>query len=273
VGVIVGDVSGHGREALPHTALLRFTLRAYLEAGLSPRSSLQRAAPVLERQLGESLATVVLAAYDPRERTLIYSSAGHPPPIVMGSRALPTVTACSAPPIGASQPTGTRQTTVSIPGGSLACFYTDGLIESRVRGELFGSRRLERLISVLPSGSSARDLLDRVEDEADRRPDDMAACLLSVEGSAIEPVVLLEELELDRREADRTRVERFLHSVGLGEPEAQEVLRSVRASVARNGRIVLEVHLGRGRPEIVIKPQNISILEPSLRESARVGGM
>jgi len=228
---------------------------------------------VLERQLGESLATVVLAAYDPRERMLVYSSAGHPPPILMGSGPLPTITACSAPPIGAAQPTGTRQTTVSIPGGSVACFYTDGLIESRVRGELFGSRRLERVIAGLPAGSSARDLLDRVDEEADTRPDDMAACLLSIEGSPAEPVVLLEELELDHREVQRSRLERFLSSLGLAEPEAQEVLRSVRASVARNGKVMLEVHLGQGRPEIVVKPQNISILEPSLRESARAGGM
>ena len=123
LAVILGDVSGHGRQALPHTALVRFTLRAYLEAGLSPRSAVQTAGAVLERQLGESFATVAAATYHPRERILTYACAGHPPPIVIGSQAIEPITVCSAPPIGAGARTGTRQTVVSVPGRSQICFH------------------------------------------------------------------------------------------------------------------------------------------------------
>ena len=116
MAVIVGDVSGHGREALPHTALVRFTLRAYLEAGLSPRNAMQTAGAVLEPQLGASFATAVAATYDPRERKLVYACAGHPPPVVLGSRPVVPTIAGSAPPIGVGMRTGTRQTVVSVPG-------------------------------------------------------------------------------------------------------------------------------------------------------------
>ena len=134
VAVIVGDVSGHGREALPHTTLLRYTLRAYMEAGLSPREALRAAAPSLERQLGGYFATVVLASYDPRARTLTYACAGHPHPLLSGLDPDAAVIAGSAPPIGAGKPTGSRQTVVSVPGEATACFYTDGVIEARADG-------------------------------------------------------------------------------------------------------------------------------------------
>ncbi|HEX7609793.1 MAG TPA: PP2C family protein-serine/threonine phosphatase, partial [Solirubrobacteraceae bacterium] len=274
LAVIVGDVSGHGRRALPHTALLRFTLRAYLEAGLSPRGALQTAAPVLERQLGGSLATVVLATYNPRERTLVYACAGHPPPLVIGTQAITPITACSAPPIGAGAQTGTRQSTVSVPGGSLICFYTDGVVEARVHGELFGPARLRELITDLGEQASAAALLDRVEGETEMRSDDMAACMLRVEGDEQPPSLHVEELELDHREAARGRAERFLLAGGLDPLEIETVLASVRASVARHGRVLLALHLGDGAPRVSLHPQNVATLEPPTRtQTATAGGI
>ncbi len=271
LAVIVGDISGHGRQALPHTALVRFTLRAYLEAGLSPRAAVQTAGAVLEHQLGESFATLVAATYEPRERILTYACAGHPAPVLLGSRAgsqpLEPVTAGSAPPIGVGMRTGTRQTVVSLPGRSQACFYTDGVTEARVGAELFGPSRLARTLAALGPACTATALLDRVADEADRRPDDMAACLLSVEGDADAPKVLVEELELGRDETAVERAEQFLAACGVARGEIAEVMRLALRAVGRGGACVLEVHLSDGAPEVILQRDNVTHLGPRLDRS------
>jgi serine phosphatase RsbU (regulator of sigma subunit) len=260
LAVIVGDVSGHGRKALPHTTLLRFTLRAYLEAGLSPRGALQAAAPVLERQLGDSFATVVLATYNPRDRILVYSCAGHPPPVLAGSDTLVPLIAGSSPPIGAGQPTGRRQTVVSVPGRALACFYTDGVTEARVGSRLFGADRLRRTVAELGTDASAAALLERVAESTDQHPDDMAACLLQVEGGTAPPRVQVEEMELGRRDLISGRAQRFLLGAGVRRDQVGELLRRVHVALGRHGGVVLELHLGEGAPEAVLREQNVAQL-------------
>jgi serine phosphatase RsbU (regulator of sigma subunit) len=272
LAVILGDVSGHGREALPHTALVRFTLRAYLEAGLSPRVAAQTAGAVLERQLGGSFATVVAATYQPRERILVYACAGHPPPLVLGSRPLVPMTLGAAPPVGAGMRTGTRQTVLSVPGSSQICFYTDGLTEARIGSQLFGAERLTGTLAELGPQATAAALLDRVAEVTDARPDDMAACLLHVEGEAIEPVVLSEELELDREEATSARTERFLLACGVDPLEIAELTHSAAVAAGRSGTVILELSFAEGRPRVVLQHENLALLHPPLpRRSAAVG--
>ena len=82
--VIVGDVAGHGRESVPLTAHVHYTLRAYLEAGLSPREALHVGATALGPRLGERTVTAVVGIYDPVTGGLTYACAGHPPPVVAG---------------------------------------------------------------------------------------------------------------------------------------------------------------------------------------------
>lgn len=263
LAVIVGDVSGHGRQALPHTALLRFTLRAYLEAGLSPRDAVQTAGAVLEHQLAEQFATVVVATYNPRERVLIYTCAGHPAPIVLGSHAggpVAHVSVCSSPPIGVGMRTGTRQTSVSVPGSSQVCFHTDGVTEARVGAELFGGGRLVDTLAELGAQATASTLLASVVEQADARPDDMAACLLRVEGGEEQPTVLVEELELDRAAARSERTERFLLACGIDPQEVAAVIDSACAAAGRAGTVVLECRQAGGAPQVTLRHDELAHL-------------
>ncbi len=271
LAVIVGDVSGHGREALPHTALVRFTVRAYLEAGLSPADALRTAGAVLERQLAGSFATVIAAIYHPRERTLTYASAGHPPPIVLGAPApdgslkpLATVTACSAPPIGAGMRTGTRETVITVPGAARLCFHTDGVTEARIGAELFGAARLARTLAALEPSAGAAALLDSVAAQSDARPDDMAACLLHVHAGAGAgaPAISRERVELDEESLARGRVERFLRDSGFEPARAAAIADAARAELTRAGGATLELRFDGGAPSASVRAENLIQAKP-----------
>ncbi len=272
LGVIVGDISGHGRQALPHTALVRFTLRAYLEAGLSPRAAIQTAGTVLDGALGGAFATVVVATYHPRDRTLTYAGAGHPPPVVLGSEALATRTVGGAPPIGTGMRTGTRQTVVSIPGFSHVCFHTDGVTDARIGSDLFGGERLVSTLSELGPQADAKALLDSVASQTDARPDDMAACLLTIAGDAHPPAVLVEQLELDGADTVSDHTERFLLACGVAPAEASKLMRSIRAATSLGGPVQVEAHFGEGPVQVELHRDNVASLLPLQARAAMGAG-
>jgi hypothetical protein len=256
LGVVVGDLSGHGREVLPQTALVRYTLRAYLEAGLAPRVALHTASDVLDHQLDVAFATVALATYDPRDRTLTYALAGHPPPIVVGQDGpVPAVTAAASPPLGAGVPTGVRQTTLTLPGRATACFHTDGLLEARRGGELFGEQRLEQTLEHLSSAASADVLLARVAEQTDHRPDDMAACVLGLPGAPLPVGARVEELQVDRRDLAGDRPERFLLACGVHPDAVPGTLAAARAALEDADAALLHVTAAaQGSPAVEVLP-------------------
>jgi hypothetical protein len=168
------------------------------------------------------------------------------------------VTSCSAPPIGAGMPTGTRQTVVSIAGPTRLCFHTDGVTEARVDGELFGAERLAAALSDLHHEADASALLDRVSELSDARPDDMAACLLRVHDGQGPPAIALEQLELSRELLAGGRVERFLLDCGVELGEAESIVQDARQRLQRVDRVMLElVPDGDGPPIVSLIDDNV----------------
>jgi serine phosphatase RsbU (regulator of sigma subunit) len=234
VAIIVGDVSGHGREALARATLMRYTLRAYAEAGLAPREALELAEHVLGTdghggsKVSGDFTTVAMAVYDGAAATLTYALAGHPPPVLIGAPLPEPEGAGYAPPIGWGMPTGQRQTTITLPEGAVACFFTDGLIEARAGGRPLGRERLEDELATTGVATSAGALLDRLVASADDTPDDMAACVVRVQRNPPRAPVRIEELVVAPSEVDGPAAERFLTACGVRGGDIALALHSTR---------------------------------------------
>jgi serine phosphatase RsbU (regulator of sigma subunit) len=270
--IIVGDVCGHGRQALAVTALMRYTLRAYLGAGFEPRVALQVAGRTIEGDPDSELTTVVLAVYDGRAGTLTYACAGHEPPIVLGPAAHEPVTVSSAPPLGGFMATGHRQTTVPLAPGAAACFFTDGLVEARLGDQMMGRERLSELVTELAPDEGAQLLLERLAAAADRAPDDMAACLVRARDEAVGSLAArIEELEADADELDHgERVLQFLIACGQPEAKAKRTLQAAQAKGSEFGGVLLRVHVSGAGGRVEILPTEVAALPvPSVAAAAR----
>ncbi|HEY1359957.1 MAG TPA: PP2C family protein-serine/threonine phosphatase [Thermoleophilaceae bacterium] len=263
---ILGDVSGHGRDAIERTAFLRYTLRAYLEAGLAPRVALQVAGRVIDDQLAGDFATVVLAVHDPATGSLTYASAGHPAPIVVGPAAHEPVLAASSPPVGIGLRTGLRQTTVPLSPGCVACLYTDGLSEARTGESILGRGRLGDLVGELGREAQARQLLDRVAEEASSTPDDMAAVVFTPTAGVTTGGFRTELLELSAEELEGPLGHRFLEACGVAEDDAQHALDDAAFLATRFDQVVLHVVFGN-RLTVEALPANVESIEVAARRA------
>jgi serine phosphatase RsbU (regulator of sigma subunit) len=255
VGIVVGDVSGHGRESLGPATFIRHMVRSYLEAGLVPRAALQLAGNVVDAQRRDDFATVVAAVHDPAAGTFSYATAGHPPPIITGPGAHIPLTVGSSPPVGVGTPTGLRQTTLPLAPGSTVCLFTDGLIEARRDGGMYGLPRLQRVVGELGPEQDAHDIVARVARESDRLADDIAVCLVRAEGGAAAPsTVRVEEIEVRMPELHGPRLRRFLEACDITGADVEGVIKAAAPRVVKYGSVVLRVRLAEDRSGVDVLP-------------------
>ncbi|MBT2489437.1 SpoIIE family protein phosphatase [Streptomyces sp. ISL-96] len=163
--VAVGDVVGHGLDAATVMGMLRSALSAASRTVTSPAHALEVLGMYARAVEGALAATAVTALIDTRSRLIIYSSAGHLPPVILhadGSHEL--LDQATDPPLGARPEHVPRPqaSTAYRPGDSLV-LYTDGLIERRDEDIDISLTRLTDALAV-HAGLSPPDLADALLD-------------------------------------------------------------------------------------------------------------
>lgn len=182
--VAVGDVVGKGIEAAKRATFVRATLSACAPYSDNPVHLLRVANSELIRQHGVSadFITMVCVVIRP-DSSLVWSSAGHPPPISLtDGSAIGTPRPSYPLGIAPELPVVGHQTLLPDYGILL---YTDGLTDARPRRqsyEPFGRTRLARLITEMRD-PSPQEVVDRAVDAAQvfargALPDDV--CLVAV---------------------------------------------------------------------------------------------
>ncbi|MGV4891735.1 protein phosphatase [Streptomyces sp. NWU49] len=166
LAVAVGDVVGHGLEAAVIMGMLRSALSAVIRASVGPAQALETLegyAETIEEALG---TTVVKALIDQRAHMIVYSSAGHPPPILLhADGTTDLLDQATDPPLGAL-PVRVPRSQASVlykPSDALA-LYTDGLIEHPGEDIDIGLNRLTSALS-RHAGTDPEHIADAVLDD------------------------------------------------------------------------------------------------------------
>ncbi|MFF7737112.1 SpoIIE family protein phosphatase [Streptomyces sp. NPDC007984] len=128
--LVVGDVAGHGVDAVATMAQLRFTAKGMVITGSSLTGALARLNTLLlHSRDSHATATMVLARYDPRRRRLVWAQAGHPPPLLLRDGEVRYLPRPRGMLLGASGTPVYQEAECRLDPGDRLILYTDGLVE------------------------------------------------------------------------------------------------------------------------------------------------
>lgn len=162
VAIVIGDVVGHGEEALVTMGKLRFAAQALVMLGRDSGHVLDWLAEYARQLDGRPYATCFVAFFDPRDGTLNYSSAGHPPALLgLADGSWRWLSEARSTPIGVPASDSRPTARVDVRSEATLVVYTDGVVERA--GEVIdtGLARMFDAIVDAPNGSVSA-LLDRV---------------------------------------------------------------------------------------------------------------
>ena len=129
--LVVGDITGHGIDAVTGMVAARNALRGLAATGVGP-ADLLRYLNYAACHLTEGIAgTVVCGRYDPETRILRWARAGHLPPILVRDGASEMLPLPDGVLLGLDPDAEYEEATLQMHGGDTLLLFTDGLIERR----------------------------------------------------------------------------------------------------------------------------------------------
>ena len=149
-GLVVGDVTGHGMEAMSIAGMAKMAIRILARRTQGPRNALLLAHRELSGDLARNtFVSAILLLISPTTRLVRYARAGQNPPILYNPQRDPPIQILQAPGMALGMikhgdlPLEERQ--LQLVPGDLLLVLTDGIVETPdATGQQFG---LERLVS------------------------------------------------------------------------------------------------------------------------------
>jgi GAF domain-containing protein len=141
LSLLIGDVEGKGVRAAGLTERVRTMVRALWLDSSDPCEVLNKANDLLRAEGEGQQVAALLARVRLSSGILEIATAGHPPPVRCADGTCRVMVLRHGPPLGAFE-WGYELVTARLDPGETLVLCTDGVIEARRAGELFGERRL-----------------------------------------------------------------------------------------------------------------------------------
>lgn len=131
--LVVGDIAGHGIDAVTGMVEMRNCLRGLAVTGAGPADLMKWLNQVACQLTDGTIGTAVCGLYDPASRKLRWARAGHPPPVLVRRGVARELPLSSGLIIGVDPDAGYDEVTTSLRAGDALLMFTDGLVERRDR--------------------------------------------------------------------------------------------------------------------------------------------
>lgn len=167
VGIVVGDVTGHGVPAALVMATTRSLIRSDAPRLVSPSAVLERANDLLDADIpAQMFVTCLYAVLDPATGSLRFANAGHDLPYVRSSDGAVRELRATGMPLGAMPGMRYEEREATLGPGDVLLLHSDGVAEAHGAGrEMFGFPRMRALMAEHADG---QDLIDGLLDALHR---------------------------------------------------------------------------------------------------------